>query len=79
MVLCIMGSDYKYHIFIEKLNIEKNSKTEDEIIREVNSLYVKILTDKIKNKEFKFFDKGDNGRIYSINGEDKLSKYFNFR
>ena len=42
-----------------------NELSEDEATRLVN---------KINQKEFEFFDKGDNGRIYSINGEDKLSK-----
>jgi len=44
------------------------------LLLEISEKESKILTDKIKNKEFKFFDKGDNGRIYSINGEDKLFK-----
>jgi len=42
-----------------------NELSEDEATRLVN---------KINQKEFEFFDKGDNGRIYSINGEDKLFK-----
>ena len=64
MVLCIMGSDYKYHIFVEKLSIDKNGKTEDEIIRELNSLYVKILTKKINqypSQYFWFHKKWDKG------------------
>ena len=32
------------------------------------------LLDKIKNEEFRFFDQGDNGRVYEIDGEDKLFK-----
>ena len=55
MVLCIMRSDYKYHIFVKKIDIEKNNKTEDDIIKEVNSLYVKILTDKIKQYPHQYF------------------------
>ena len=44
------------------------------LLLEISEEESKILTDKIQNKEFKFFDKGDNGRIYSIDGEDKLFK-----
>jgi len=45
-----------------------------QILLEISIEESNRLTDKIKNKEFQFFDKGDNGRIYSINGEDKLFK-----
>jgi len=45
-----------------------------QILLEISENESKRLTGKIKNKEFRFFDKGDNGRIYSINGEDKLFK-----
>ena len=44
------------------------------ILNELSEPEISRLVDKISNKEFEFFDKGDNGRIYSINGEDKLFK-----
>ena len=44
------------------------------ILNELTDEESNRLVDKINQKEFKFFDKGDNGRIYSINGEDKLFK-----
>tara|TARA_R110002012_G_scaffold277318_1_gene464542 strand:- start:557 stop:1099 length:543 start_codon:yes stop_codon:yes gene_type:complete len=44
------------------------------ILNELAESEINRLTDKINNKQFKFFDKGDNGRIYSIDDEDKLFK-----
>ena len=44
------------------------------ILNELSEDETNRIVDKISNKEFEFFDKGDNGRIYSINGEDKLFK-----
>jgi hypothetical protein len=32
------------------------------------------LLDKIKNKQFRFIGSGDNGRVYEIDGEDKVFK-----
>ena len=67
MVLCIMGSDYKYHIFVKKINIEKNNKSESDIIEELNSEYVKILTNKIKQypNQYFWFHKKWNKKIYN--------------
>jgi len=44
------------------------------ILTELSEDETTRLIDKINQKQFKFFDKGDNGRIYSIDGEDKLFK-----
>ena len=44
------------------------------ILTELSEDETTRLADKINRKEFTFFDKGDNGRIYSIDGEDKLFK-----
>ena len=44
------------------------------ILTELSEDETTRLVDKINRKEFTFFDKGDNGRIYSIDGEDKLFK-----
>ena len=44
------------------------------ILTELKQEDVSRLLDKIKNEEFRFFDQGDNGRVYEINGEDKLFK-----
>ena len=38
-----------------------------------NSDLTRIL-EKIRNKQFKLFGQGDNGRVYEIDGEDKLFK-----
>ena len=45
-----------------------------EILREISEQEIDGLLDKIKSKDFTFFDKGDNGRIYEINGTDFLFK-----
>ena len=44
------------------------------ILTELKQEDVSRLLDKIKNDEFRFFDQGDNGRVYEIDGEDKLFK-----
>jgi hypothetical protein len=44
------------------------------ILNELSENDISRIVNKISNKEFKFFDKGDNGRIYTINDEDKLFK-----
>ena len=50
-----MRSDYKYHIFVNKIDVEKNNKTENDIIKELNSEFIKILTDKIKQFPHQYF------------------------
>ena len=55
VVLCIMGSDYKYHIFIEKIDIDNKNKSENEIISDLNEAYVQILTKKIKQFPYQYF------------------------
>ena len=44
------------------------------ILNEISEEESNRLLSKIRNKEFKFFNSGDNGKIYSINGEDLLMK-----
>jgi len=44
------------------------------LLRELEESDVNRLLDKIKDKQFKFFAQGDNGRVYEIDGEDKLFK-----
>ena len=44
------------------------------ILNEISEQESNRLLSKIRNKEFKFFNSGDNGKIYSINGEDLLMK-----
>lgn len=44
------------------------------ILREAFDSEIEVLLDKIKQKQFKFFNKGDNGRIYEIEGTDYLFK-----
>ena len=45
-----------------------------QLLREMSEEDINRLLDKIKQKEFSFFDKGANGRIYKINNEDFLFK-----
>jgi len=44
------------------------------LIREMTGSDLKRILQKIKNKQFKLFGQGDNGRVYEIDGEDKLFK-----
>jgi hypothetical protein len=44
------------------------------LLRELEESDVNRLLDKIKEKQFRFFAQGDNGRVYEIDGEDKLFK-----
>jgi hypothetical protein len=44
------------------------------LLSEMKQEDISRLLDKIKNNEFRFFDQGDNGRVYEIDGEDKLFK-----
>lgn len=44
------------------------------ILQEISTDNINSLLDKIKNKQFKFFDKGANGRVYEINETDYLFK-----
>ena len=45
-----------------------------QILSEMKQDDVERILEKIKNNEFRFFDQGDNGRVYEIDGEDKLFK-----
>jgi hypothetical protein len=45
-----------------------------QILSEMKQDDVERILEKIKNNEFRFFDQGDNGRVYEIEGEDKLFK-----
>lgn len=44
------------------------------LLSEMKQEDISRLLDKIKNNEFRFFDQGDNGRVYEIDDEDKLFK-----
>jgi len=44
------------------------------ILLELKDQDVSRLLDKINNNEYRFFNQGDNGRVYEIDGEDKLFK-----
>ena len=45
-----------------------------QILWEMVEKDVRRLVEKINQKQFSFFDKGANGRIYKINDEDFLFK-----
>ena len=44
------------------------------ILLELSDSEIKRCLSKIKNKEFRFIGGGDNGRVYEIDGEDKVFK-----
>ena len=45
-----------------------------DILNEISKDESLRLIDKIKNKDFTFFARGDNGKVYELNGEDLLFK-----
>ena len=45
-----------------------------QLLTEISESEVSRLLDKIRNKQFQFLGRGDNGRVYEINGEDKVFK-----
>jgi hypothetical protein len=45
-----------------------------QLLREMTDSDLKRTLEKIRNKQFKLFGQGDNGRVYEIEGEDKLFK-----
>ena len=44
------------------------------LIREMTNTDLKRILQKIREKQFSLFGQGDNGRVYEIQGEDKLFK-----
>lgn len=44
------------------------------LLFEISADDIKRCLDKIKNKQFKLIGAGDNGRVYEIDGEDKVFK-----
>ena len=48
-----------------------------QILFEISEDESKRLLDKIKNKDYTFFARGDNGKVYSLNNEDLLFKITN--
>ena len=45
-----------------------------QLLKEMTDGDLKRILEKIRNKQFKLFGQGDNGRVYEIDGEDKLFK-----
>ena len=45
-----------------------------QLLKEMTDGDLKRILEKIRNKQFKLFGQGDNGRVYEISGEDKLFK-----
>ena len=45
-----------------------------QLLREMTDADLKRCLDKIQNKQFKLIGAGDNGRVYEIDGEDKVFK-----
>ena len=44
------------------------------LLAEASERDIQRCLDKIKNKQFRFLGQGDNGRVYEIDGEDKVFK-----
>jgi len=49
------------------------------ILLELKDTDISRLLNKINNKEYRFFEQGDNGRVYEIDGEDKLRVWLSLR
>tara|TARA_B100000497_G_C7573599_1_gene345590 strand:+ start:272 stop:820 length:549 start_codon:yes stop_codon:yes gene_type:complete len=47
------------------------------ILKEISEEESERILSKIRNKQYQFFNSGDNGKVYSINGEDLLMKITN--
>jgi len=45
-----------------------------QLLQEMSESDLKRCLDKIRNKQFRFIAAGDNGRVYEIDGEDKVFK-----
>ena len=45
-----------------------------QLLREMEDSDLSRVLDKIRNKQFRFLAQGDNGRVYEIDGEDKVFK-----
>ena len=45
-----------------------------QLLREMTDIDLKTCLNKIQNKQFKLIGAGDNGRVYEIDGEDKVFK-----
>ena len=45
-----------------------------QLLREMEESDLQRILDKIRNKQFRFIAQGDNGRVYEIDGEDKVFK-----
>jgi hypothetical protein len=45
-----------------------------QLLRELSDQEISRLLDKIRNKQFRLIGGGDNGRVYEIDGEDKVFK-----
>ena len=45
-----------------------------QLLRELSEKEIDRILDKIKNKQFRLIAGGDNGRVYEIDGEDKVFK-----
>ena len=66
MLLCIMNNDYKYDVFVERLNVKIGSKPEKDLVKEVNKLYINMLLDKINKhpEQYFWFHRKWNKKIY---------------
>ena len=66
MVLCLMGSDYKYHVFVEEIKVDKSNLSEEEVVFKVNEKYSKLLESKIRQfpSQYFWFHKKWNKNIY---------------
>ena len=63
---CILNKDYKYELKIRNLNIEKKIEQKDELVIQINRLYIKKLEEIIKKypEQYFWFHKKWDKRIY---------------
>ena len=63
---CILNNDYNYEFKVEEININKNYEQKEEMIVEINSIYVNFLENKIKEypNQYFWFHKKWNKSIY---------------
>ena len=66
IVYCILRSDFKYHVYIKEIKLNRENNSEDEIINEIINVYANDLSLKIKQhpEQYFWFHKKWNKMIY---------------
>ena len=66
IVYCILRSDYKYHVYVKEIKLNKTYNSEDEVIDEIVRVYANDLSLKIRQhpEQYFWFHKKWNKMIY---------------